>query len=565
VTERPDLLFTGGVVHTVDPAVPEADTVAVRDGRIAWVGLRGDAPDWVLEAAETVELHGRTLVPGFVDAHNHVRLGSDAECAQLAGADSLAEVGVRLQAWLADHPDAAWVEGEGYTYAGMVDGAHPTRQQLDELVPDRPAAIFSYDVHTLWLNTAAVEALGIDGPDQPFGTAELDADGRPTGFVVDFAVKGLSRVGIRGLLERGLPWASTERQYQRLLGSLEYAVRCGITTVVEPQNSPDDLALFERARDEGRLGSRLVLAMFHPATTTPDERREFARLGTTYDDDRLRVGPLKLYIDDVVEPHTAALHEPYEGEPENRGRTYYDPRVFADLVADLDRGGFQLFVHATGDRGITTVLDAVEHARTVNGPRDARHQVVHVECLRPADLPRFAELGVVACMQPRHASPDIAGPGHAWAEAVGERRWHQAWPLRSLRDHGAVLAFSSDWNVAEMEPLIGIHSAVTRAPLAGGTPWQPEEAVTVTDALHGYTMGSAWANFCEQDRGSISVGKHADLVVLDQDPYAIDPGKLADVEVLETWVGGSCVHSAHRHVQRPDASEAGTIDPEGKQ
>lgn len=541
-----DLLLTGGVVHTLDLGV--ADALAVRDGRIAWVGRAAEAPEWVLGATEVRDLDGRAVLPGFVDAHNHVRLGSDDACVQLAGADTLDEVGARLRAFADAHPGTGWVEAEGYAYAGLTDGAHPTRQMLDELMPDRPAAVLSYDVHTLWLNTAGLAALGVDGPDQPFGTAELDADGRPSGFVVDFAVKGLSRAGLAALLERGLPWASPERQYQRLLGSLDHAVRCGITTVVEPQNSPDDIALFERARREGRLRSRVVLAMFHPKGTTAEERQEFARLATAYDDDRLRVGPLKLYIDDVVEPHTAALHEPYAGESEHRGETYYDPSAFADLVAQLDAEGFQLFVHATGDRGITTVLDAVEHARAVNGARDARHQVVHVECLRRSDLPRFAELGVVACMQPRHASPEIAGPGHAWAEAVGEQRWHQAWPLRSLRDHGAVLAFSSDWNVAEMEPMVGIQCAVTRAPLSGGEPWQPEEAVTLHDALLGYTIGSARANFCEDDRGSLTVGKHADLVVLDTDPYDVDATKLADVSVLETWVGGRLVHSTtHDH------------------
>jgi len=533
------LLFTGGTIHTVDPAVPVADGLAVRDGRIAWVGLLADAPAWATQAVEVVDLAGRTVVPGFVDAHNHVRLGSDKDCAQLAGADTLDEVAVRLRA-----RTGAWVEAEGYTYAGLEDGAHPTRQMLDAMVPDRPTAVFSYDVHTLWLNTLGVQALGIEGADQPFGTAQLDADGVPTGFITDFAVKGLSRAGLRALRKRGLPWAGPERQYARLLSSLDHAVASGITTVVEPQNSPDDVALFTRARDEGRLGPRLVLAMFHPPTTTGEDRREFRELAREHHDDRLRVGPLKLYIDDVVEPHTAALHEDYANEPDNRGRTYYDPQEFADLVADLDLQGFQLFVHATGDRGITTVLDAVEHARRVNGPRDARHQVVHVECCRTEDLPRFAELGVVACMQPRHASPDIAGPGHAWADAVGEHRWHQAWPLRSLQEHGATLAFSSDWNVAEMEPMIGIHSAVTRAPLGGGEAWMPQEAVTVQDALRGYTLGSAIANFCEDDRGTLSVGKLADLVVLDQDPYAVDPAKLADIGVSDTWVGGKQLHSA---------------------
>lgn len=532
------VLLTGGAVHTLDPALGTVEALLIDHGRIAWAGAAADAP----AAGEVVDLGGRTVVPGFVDAHNHVRLGSDDACVQLAGADTLEEVGRRLRAWAAEHPEATWVEAEGYSYAGLVDGAHPTAAMLDALVPGRPAVVFSYDVHTIWLNSAGLAALQVTGADQPFGTAELDHTGAPTGFVADFAVKGLARAGMRALRERGLPWASLDRQYARLASSLDHAAECGITTIVEPQNSPDDIALFLRARGEGRLRSRVVLAMFHPLGTTAEDRAEFRRLTREHDDDRLRVGPLKLYIDDVVEPHTAALHAPYANEPGHRGETYYPPQTFAELVAGLDREGFQLFVHATGDRGITTVLDAVEHARAVNGPRDARHQVVHVECLRTTDIARFAELGVIACMQPRHASPEIAGPGHAWADAIGPDRWHQAWPLRSLHDAGATLALSSDWNVAEMEPLVGVQSAVTRAPLEGGDPWGAEESLTVEQALRGYTLGSAFAIHAEADRGTLAPGKHADLVVLDADPFAVPPGELASIRVLETWVGGEPVH-----------------------
>lgn len=547
-----DLWVTGGVLHTQGsssvsgPAALPAtlpDSFAVTAGRISWVGSAAAAPDDVRRADRRLELSGETVVPGFVDAHNHVRLGSDAACAQLAGADSLDEVGTRLRAWLSGHPDAAWVEGEGYTYAGLADGAHPTAAMLDEMVPDVPCAVFSYDVHTLWLNTPAMRLLGVTAAQQPFGTPDLDEAGQPTGFLTDFAVRGLSRDGMRALVQRGLPWASPERQYQRLLGSLDHAIACGITTVVEPQNSPDDIALFTRARAEGRLRSRVVLAMFHPLGTTAEDRAEFASLAQQYADDQLRVGPLKLYIDDVVEPHTAALHAPYANEPEHCGETYYPASEFADLVTQLDAEGFQLFVHATGDRGITTVLDAVEAARTVNGPRDARHQVVHVECLRSEDVPRFAELGVVACMQPRHASPEIAGPGHAWAEAIGEQRWHQAWPMRSLADAGAVLALSSDWNVAEMEPMIGLQAAVTRAPLTGGAAWMPEEALSVEAALAGYTLGSAHAVHSEHDRGSLEVGKLADFVVLDGDPLATAPDAISHIQVLATWVDGECAYA----------------------
>ncbi|GAA2647520.1 amidohydrolase [Nonomuraea recticatena] len=533
-----DLIVRNARIHTVDDAFPRAEAMAVSGGRIVWLGDDADAP----EAARTIDAAGRLVLPGFVDAHNHVRLGSDAACVQLAGAADLAEIGRRIGAWRAAHPEARWIECEGFDYSALP--GMPTVADLDPLTGDLPAIVFSYDVHTMWANTAALRRLGIDGDhtDLPFGVAQLDGAGRPTGFVTEFAVRGLSRDGHRALAALGVPWAGADRAYTRLLDSLDMATAFGITTIVEPQNSVDDLALFERARSEGRLRSRLIAALFHPRGTGAGDVAEFARAAATYDDEWLRAGPLKLYIDDVVEPHTAALLEPYCGHGDHRGDTFYPPEEFAALLTELDAAGFQAFVHATGDRGIRTVLDAVEHARRVNGPRDARHQVVHVECLDPADVPRFAELGVVACMQPRHCSPDIAGPGRDWAEAVGPSRWSKAWPMRSLHEAGAVLAFSSDWNVAEMDPMVGIYTAVTRQGLAGGPAWMPEESVDLATAIRGYTMGSAYANFCEHDRGSLTVGKLADFTLLSENLFAIPAEAIPGVRTDLVVVGGEVVH-----------------------
>jgi len=537
-------------VHTVDAAMPRAEALAVTGGRISWVGRDADAREHIGPRTEVVDAGGRLVLPGFIDAHNHVRLGSDSACVQLAGADSLEEIGARIADWRAAHPDAGWIEAEGFNYAAIPGARMPTAADLDALTGDRPALVLSYDVHTAWLNSAALRRLGItrDSRELPFGLVEKDeATGEPTGFLTQFAVRGLSRAGHRALRDLGVPWASPDRQYGRLRGSLDMAARLGITTVVEPQNSLDDLALFQRARDEGVLRSRLVAALFHPPGTGPEELAEFAEAARAYADDRFRVGPLKLYIDDVVEPRTAALLEPYAGCTRHRGETFYPPVEFAELLTRLDAAGFQAFVHATGDRGIRTVLDAVATARAANGPRDARHQVVHVECLDPADVPRFAELGVVACMQPRHCAPDIAGPGYDWAEAVGPERWTKAWPMRSLHRAGATLAFSSDWNVAEMDPLIGLYTAVTRRGLDGGEPWRPEETVDLATAVRAYTMGSAYANFLEDEAGSLTPGKFADLVMLSDDLFALEaeaPEALKDARVELSMVGGDVVHRA---------------------
>ncbi|MFI9330145.1 amidohydrolase [Kitasatospora sp. NPDC052868] len=542
-----ELIVHNAHVHTVDDRRPRAEAVAVRDGRIAWVGDGDGWRDLAGPGTEVVDARGRLLVPGFVDSHNHVRLGSDAACVQLAGAADLPEIGRRIADWLRRNPTADWVEAEAFDYSAIPGGRMPTAADLDPYTGDRPAFVLSYDVHTAWLNTAALRRLGITAAtgELAFGTVQKDqATGEPTGFLTDFAVRGLSRDGHRALRAAGVPWADPDRQYGRLCASLDMAARYGLTTVVEPQNSLDDLALFERAIAEGRLRSRLVAALFHPRGTTAADLAEFAAAARRHDGDRFRVGPLKLYIDDVVEPHTAALLEPYAGHHSHRGETFYPAEEFAEVLAGLDAAGFQAFVHATGDRGIRTVLDAVEHARRVNGARDARHQVVHVECLDPADVPRFAELGVVACMQPRHCSPDIAGPGRDWAAAVGEQRWSKAWPMRSLQQAGAVLAFSSDWNVAEMDPLVGLYTAVTRQGLAGGEPWVPDETVSLATALRGYTLGSAYANFLEDGLGSITPGKLGDLVLLSEDLFALDPKAILDARVDLGVVGGEVVHRA---------------------
>lgn len=546
--QRPaDIVIHHARVYTLDPAIPWAQAIALRDGRIMWVGDDDEARGYIGAETNVVDATGRFVLPGFIDSHNHIRLGSDADCAQLAGASSLEEIRARITGWLQRHPDADWVEAEGLDYSAIPDRRMPTAADLDAMTGNHPALVFTYDVHNLWLNSEAMRRLGIQSGGQllPFGVARADpVTGDPTGFVGEFAVRGLSRAGQRALRDH-VPWASEDRRYRRLLHSLRLAAACGITTIVEPQNSLDDLLLFERAERDGALKSRLIAALFHPRGTTDADLDDFAAAAQRYHDERLRVGPIKLYIDDVIEPHTAALLAPYASDSAAapwQGETFYTPAEFADLVAKLDRRGFQTFTHATGDRGIRTALDALEHARAVNGSRDARHQLVHVECPSAADIPRFGQLGVVACMQPRHCAPDIAGPGHDWAEAVGPSRWPQAWPFRSLHVAGAPLAFSSDWNVAEMEPLLGIYTATTRRSRDGGAVWLPEETVDLPTALHAYTLGGAYANFCEDDRGSLTPGKFADLVILSEDLFGLPPEAVKDAQVDLTMVGGQVIY-----------------------
>jgi predicted amidohydrolase YtcJ len=534
-----DLVIANAAVVTVDDRLPRASALAVDGDRIVWVGDDADVGDRIGPRTEVIDAGGASVVPGFVDSHNHVRLGSNPLEVDLAGAATLEEVRARVRAHADAHPEHAWIEGVGWNYAALPGGRLPTWEDLEGLTGGRPAFLFSYDVHNVWMNREAMDAFGIDRRVEtvPFGHVRKDpATGEPTGFVTGFAVMGISRHG-QAALEGVVPGYARELQYERTLESLDMAIAYGITTVVEPQNSPDDLWIFERAREEGRLRSRLVAAMFHPVGTGEAERAEFDAVRARHDDDRLRVGAIKLYADDVIEPWTAAMLEPYANRPGESGEPFWDPGELAELVVDLDRRGWPCHVHATGDRGIRIALDAFEAARTANGDTGPRHLIVHVECLHPHDIGRFAPLRVAACMQPRHCAPSIVAD---WRENVGAARWRHAWAFRSLRDAGATLAFSSDWNVAEMDPMIGLYTAITRADLDGTGAWIPEETVDLSTAMRAYTMGSAWAIGADHDRGSVTPGKLADLAILTADLFALDdPAMIQDVRVRRTIVGGA--------------------------
>jgi hypothetical protein len=519
--------------------------VAIRRDRILAVGTEPEVLELASPGTEVVEAGGGLVLPGFVDAHNHLRLGTP-DAIDLSGARTLEQIHAALRAAVATDPSLEWVEAGRWMYAAIPGGRMPTAAELpEEVTGGRPAFLTSYDAHTVWMNRPALERFGIGrGVERvPFGEVELDpATREPTGFITGFAVMGLTRSGLAEL-ERVLPGLSKDRQYQRLVRAMELAVSFGITTVVEPQNSPDDLPLFLRARDEDAMRPRVIAAMFHPVGTAAEELDAFEEAKRTHDDDRFRVGPIKLYVDDVIEPHTAAMLEDYADRPGERGSTVWDPWAFAELVARLERRGFQTFTHATGDRGVRTALDAVEHARRVNGPKGARHQIVHCELVHPDDVPRFAELGVVACMQPRHCSPDLVAGD--WQENVGRERWPNAFPWRSLVHAGATLAFSSDWDVAEMDPMVGIYTALTRASLDGAASWTPEQCVGLETAIRAYTLGGAFANFAEGNRGRLAPGLYADLTVLDRDLFALeDPGEILRARATHTIVDGRVVHEA---------------------
>lgn len=534
-----DLLLTGARVRTFDPFSPWAEAVGIEDGRIGYVGRADEAP----AAREVRELDGGLVTPGIIDSHNHLLLGFDPDAVSLEGAATLTEVRRRIRGLAQERPDLEWVCAENAVYS-VVEGRRPCAADLSGLT-DRPVFVTTYDQHSVWLNDRALQRLGItEGGEIAWGRPERDARGEPTGWVTDFYTSAMTSAGLAEL-QRDIPMYSPQRRYNKLLGSLEMATRSGITTVVEPQVPLAELGLLTRAEEEGRLSSRVIAALFHPIDAEPELRRDLrAAVDDAATGDRLRFGPVKLYADDVIEPHTAWMLEDYANRPGHRGHPSAPDGELSRIVTELDRLGFQTHTHATGDGGVRLALDAVEQARRTNGTRDRRHGIVHVECLDPADLPRFAQLGVTAAMQPRHASPDLIRG--SWMENVGEQRWDRAWRINSLMASGAHVALSSDWQVGEMDPLVGIYSALTRAGLDGSESWTVQERIDLDRALSGYTVEGAWAWHAEQDLGVLRVGARADVVVWSADLYELDPAGLLDQYAALTIVGGEIVHEAER-------------------
>ncbi|MGX5694746.1 amidohydrolase [Agromyces soli] len=542
-----DTLITGARVRTFDPAAPWAEAVGIEGGRIAYVGTAADAP----AARRLVEADGRLVTPGVIDSHNHLLLGFDEDAVSLEGAHTLDEVRRRIAAFAAARPELPWICAENAVYA-IVENRRPNAGDLDGLDPQgRPIFVTTYDQHSVWLNRTALQVLGVaSGGDIAWGRPERDASGEASGWVTDFYTSAMTVAGLAEL-QRDIPMYSPERRYKKLQSSMRMATALGITTVVEPQVPLAELPLFERALAEGVLTSRVIAALFHPVGADGAFRQT---LRDTIDDAAahadadglLRLGPIKLYSDDVIEPHTALMLEDYANRAGRRGRPSYagnGGRELVDVVTELDRLGLQTHTHATGDAGIRLALDAIEHAQRANGTVDRRHGVVHVECLHPDDLPRFAELGVTAAMQPRHCSPDLVAG--TWMENVGEERWSRAWRFKSLLDSGATVSFSSDWQVGEMDPLVGVFSAATRAALDGTDAWTAAERVGLDRSLEAYTVHGARAWHLERSRGSVAVGMDADLVVWSGDLYRHehDPAGLLGEHAEVTVVGGRVVHS----------------------
>lgn len=539
-----DLAFTSGSVMTMDAGRPRAAAAAIRNGRIVAVGTDAEIRAWIGPKTPRIDLAGRTLLPGFQDAHVHpATSGLELMYCTLHEIDPNADAYLAaIDAYARANPDRAWVIGNGW-YLAAFPGGTPSRHDLDRVVPDRPAFLENRDGHGAWVNSRALELAGItrDTPDPAHGRIERDAAGEPSGTLHEGAVD---------LVDGLIPKASLDERVAGLRLAQEYLHGFGITAWQEAWVTPQEEESYHALVERGGLTARVVACLWWDRERGADQIEELIerrRVGTM---GRLRSTTVKIMQDGVAENYTAAMLHPYlgpDGNPtDNRGLSFVDPELLKQHVTRLDAEGFQVHFHALGDRAVREALDAIEAARTTNGPTDGRHHLAHLQMVDPADFPRFRELDATANMQPFWACHDPQMDELTIPFLPADRVALQ-YPFRSLQRAGARLAGGSDWSVSTPNVMAEVEVAITRKSADGSDdpPFLPDEALGLSDVLTAFTLGSAWVNHLDAETGSIQVGKLADLAVVDRDLFA--PDAIRDIGracVLMTLIEGQIVHEA---------------------
>ena len=518
-------------IHTGDPDRPQAEAVYLRGGEILAVGSRADF-DGLPSAVHRIDWLDATVIPGLTDAHAHlIGLGQSREIVDLRGAASVGEIVTMLEALA---PPSGWVLGRGWDQ-NLWGGAMPSAAELDEVFPDRPVWLRRVDGHAGWANSVALRLAGIDAstPDPEGGEILRDPTTRAaTGVLVDAA---MDRIPV--------PEPSADEIERWLRAATQEAARLGLTGVHEMGVDPAAHAVFERLAATGELAIRVHAYASEAWFVAGLEGVDGRPLGPS------PVGPatryalagVKLYADGALGSRGAALLEPYADRPGHRGALMHEPERFVELVAAIDARGLQLATHAIGDRGIRTILDA--YATLPGDPgRDRRARIEHLQILALADLPRLVELGVVASMQPTHATSDMA-----WVPArVGPDRVAGAYAWRRVLDAQVPLAFGSDFPVEQPSPLLGLYAAVTRQDLAGQPAggWLPDQRLSVAEAIAGFSSGAAFAAGREAHLGRVAPGFRADFTALAGDPFTVEPAAIPQLEVRGTIVDGEVAYQA---------------------
>ncbi|MBM4195504.1 MAG: amidohydrolase [Gammaproteobacteria bacterium] len=533
-----ELALRNAAVYTVDGARRWAEAVAIRDGRIVFVGTDRDLQAHLGPQTRVVDLEGRMLLPGFQDVHIHpISGGMEANACDLNGLNGVDAYVAAIKAYADANPGDGWIKGGGWLLSAFGPGGIARKELIDAVVPDRPVMLYSADGHTLWVNSKALEIAGItnETPDPPDGRIDRDP---ATGAALGSLQEGADRL----VAEHAPPATAAERE-----AGLRYAIKMlngyGITSVQDASVVEDDLKAYRALDSKGELSLKVVASLWWERAAGLEQVDEILRLRREYTTGHVDAGTVKVMQDGVMENYTAAMLEPYLLPGEVRGIPMVDPEKLKGIVTRLDAEGFQVHFHAIGDAAIRQSLDAVAAARAANGDRDHRHHISHLQLIHPDDVPRFRQLGVVANFQPLWAMNDpyivdLTVP------FIGPQRSQWLYQIGSVQRSGAVVAFGSDWSVSSANPFEEMETAVTRLGALGETttPLLPTEAIGLPEAIAAFTINAAYTNHDERDTGSIEVGKRANLIVLDRNLFAIPPVEISETKALVTLFEGQVVH-----------------------
>jgi predicted amidohydrolase YtcJ len=524
---RADRVFVRGHVWTGNKARPVAEALAVRGTRIIAVGSSLEIARLSGKQTETVDLGGKWVYPGFNDSHLHFLV---TEKADLALAGNVTELQRRIGEFARRHPESPWVLGRGWGYADFPANT-PHRKYLDAVISDRPVWMTDRDGHAAWCNSRALEIAEITRrtPDPPNGVIVRDEQGEPTGLLKEGAAMNLVR--------QFIPPPNAEELYRTLKTLLDRAASYGLTSVQNASFSFDEMPIFQRIIDESGLKLRFYWALLFDKEQKEDELAGYKEIRKRMEGPAFKFGAAKGMVDGTVDSRTAAMDEPFAGG--GSGLPFWTQEDLNAAVARYDREGFQILLHAVGDKAIHMALDAYEAAGRTGGSSERRHRVEHAELPRPADIPRFRQLGVVASTQPMFANPDKTTL-ESFAVLLGPARASRADAFKRFDDAGVVQAFGSDWPVTTMEPLRQIYCAITRQ-TPEGTPaggWYPENRISAEAALRHYTVDAAYASFEEGNKGTLEAGRLADFVVLSDDLLAPPAEHLLKTRVLLTVMAG---------------------------
>jgi predicted amidohydrolase YtcJ len=527
-----DLVVLNGRIYTADGARPVVQAMAVRGGRVVFVGNEAGARALIGSATRTLDLGGRTVIPGMADAHAHVAgLGAALRNVDLTGTSSYEQVIARVVERARTTPRGEWVIGRGWDQNDWGDTRFPTHEALTRAVPDHPVYLERVDGHAGLANAMAMQKAGVnkDTKDPAGGSVERDAQGNPAGVFVDNA---------QGLVERAIPATTRAQTKSAIAAAIDEMHRWGLTGVHDAGASPQVLELYEELGREKALNIRLY-AMISDNDAAIEAWFKRGPQSGMYDG-TLWVRSIKLYQDGALGSRGAALLEPYADDPKTNGLLVSAPAHIQDVATRALRAGFQVNTHAIGDRGNRLVLDSYEAALKAVPTADHRFRIEHAQILNYDDIPRFAQLGVIPSMQASHQTSDMYWAGNR----LGETRLRGAYAWRSLLETGVVIPNGSDFPVEQVNPLISFEAAVARQDArgwpAGG--WYPEQRMTRDEALKSMSLWPAYAAFQERELGSLTAGKYADFVVLDQDIMRVPTEVLLDTHVISTWVGGRAVY-----------------------